>query len=82
MLLWHYTVVQANAMANNPDMSERQKLKVIQSALRKGTAADKPTKAYVVAKKSQGGKPSAAVRANSHLHCTPILTYKTAQLVE
>jgi Spb1 C-terminal domain len=53
--------VQANAMASNPDMSDRQKLKVIQSALRKGKSEDKPTKAYVVAKKYQGGKPSASV---------------------
>ncbi|KAG5181819.1 Spb1 C-terminal domain-containing protein [Tribonema minus] len=49
---------QANAMASNPDMSDRQKLKVIQQALKKGAAADKPTKSYVVAKKFQGGKPS------------------------
>jgi hypothetical protein len=48
-------------MASNPDMSDRQKLKVIQQALKKGSTADKPVKSYVVAKKFQGGKPTTSV---------------------
>jgi AdoMet-dependent rRNA methyltransferase SPB1 len=49
---------QAESLASNPDMSEREKLRIVKNALRKGGGAEKPTKAYVVAKKFQGGKPT------------------------
>mmetsp|Transcript_25429 Transcript_25429/g.39475 ORF Transcript_25429/g.39475 Transcript_25429/m.39475 type:complete len:193 (-) Transcript_25429:167-745(-) len=41
---------QANALASNPEMSERQKLKAIQQAMKKGgKSVDRPGKVYVVA---------------------------------
>ncbi|CAM9642649.1 unnamed protein product [Chrysoparadoxa australica] len=69
---------QATALASNPDMTERQKLKAVQKAMSKGHSTDKPSKMYVVAKKRMGGKPSAAgkkpggakviFRASSSIH--------------
>jgi AdoMet-dependent rRNA methyltransferase SPB1 len=46
---------QAEAVANNPDMSEAMKLKAISKALR-GQETRKPSKTYVVAKKGRTSK--------------------------
>lgn len=45
---------KAASLAANPDLSERQKLKAIQAALR-SKQVDKPGKVYVVARKSKSG---------------------------
>ncbi len=47
---------QAAAMASNPDMSEREKLRAVKSAMHKvRSMSDKPTKVYVASRKFQGG---------------------------
>jgi AdoMet-dependent rRNA methyltransferase SPB1 len=46
---------QAEAVANNPDMSETMKLRAISKALR-GQETRKPSKTYVVAKKGRASK--------------------------
>ena len=48
---------QAEAVANNPDMTEAMKLKAISKALR-GQETRKPSKTYVVAKKGRSSKHS------------------------
>lgn len=45
---------KAASLAANPDMTERQKLKAVQAAL-KSKKIEKPGKVYVVARKSKGG---------------------------
>eukprot|EP01084_Bolivina_argentea_P295636 509029_1 len=50
---------QATAMASNPDMSEREKLRAVKSAMHKvRSTSDKPTKVYVASRKFHGGNPS------------------------
>ncbi len=50
---------QAAAMASNPDMSEREKLRAVKSAMNKvRSTSDKPTKVYVASRKFQGGNPA------------------------
>ncbi|CAM9740804.1 unnamed protein product [Pylaiella littoralis] len=46
---------KATAMAANPDMSEREKLKAVQQAMKKGAKSDIPSKVYVVAGKGSSG---------------------------
>ncbi|CAM9283832.1 unnamed protein product [Discosporangium mesarthrocarpum] len=45
---------KATVLAGNPDMTEREKLKAVQRVMRRGSAADIPSKVYVVAK--SGGR--------------------------
>lgn len=45
---------QASALAENQDMSDKQKLKAISRAMRT-TKVDKPGKVYVVTKRSKSG---------------------------
>jgi AdoMet-dependent rRNA methyltransferase SPB1 len=52
---------QAEALANNSDMSEAMKLKAISKALR-GQDAKRPGKSYVVAKKGRGAKGAKGVK--------------------
>lgn len=47
---------QAEQVANAPDMSEKEKLRAVQKAMKQGAKeANKPSKSFVVAKKSNGG---------------------------
>ncbi|CAN0341202.1 unnamed protein product, partial [Scytosiphon promiscuus] len=46
---------KATALAANPDMSEREKLKAVQQAMKKGAKSDIPSKVYVVAGKGSSG---------------------------
>ncbi|CAM9476302.1 unnamed protein product [Ectocarpus sp. 6 AP-2014] len=46
---------KATALAANPDMSEREKLKAVQQAMKKGAKQDIPSKVYVVAGKGPSG---------------------------
>ncbi len=50
---------QAAALAANPDMSEREKLRAVKSSMHKvRSMSDKPTKMYVASRKFHGGKPA------------------------
>lgn len=46
---------QATALAENADLSEKQKLKAISKAMRGSKAVDKPSKVYVVTHKTSAG---------------------------
>ena len=46
---------QATDLANNADLSEKQKLKAISKAMRGSKAVDKPNKVYVVTHKTSSG---------------------------
>ncbi len=49
---------QAASMAANPDMSEREKLRAVKSAMHKvRSTSDKPTKVYVASRKFHRGNP-------------------------
>lgn len=61
---------KATTMAENSEMSERQKVKAISQAL-KTAKIDKPGKVYVVAKQTKGG--SSGTKIGSGKVCTTII---------
>mmetsp|Transcript_17903 Transcript_17903/g.56156 ORF Transcript_17903/g.56156 Transcript_17903/m.56156 type:complete len:797 (-) Transcript_17903:124-2514(-) len=46
---------KAAALAENPDMTPNQKLRAVQKAMAKGAKLDKPSKVYVVQRKTKNG---------------------------
>lgn len=46
---------KAEALAENPDMTPAQKLRAVQKAMAKGGKIEKPSKVYVVQRKTKGG---------------------------